>query len=137
MQSTNTGILKPALWHTPAITKDGIIRQAPDPRENHEGFTSRSPVADRASRGGPHLDGSEPRRPTRATAAPRDALGVRRGSGWGYLRRAERCHRRVHDVRHRRCASPRCSISGRHTQVSPNLMGTHRNSMLNREPRRG
>lgn len=39
MQSTNTGILKPALWHTPAITKDGIIRQAPDPREKHEGFT--------------------------------------------------------------------------------------------------
>lgn len=30
MQSTNTGILKPALWHTPAITNDGIIRQAPD-----------------------------------------------------------------------------------------------------------
>lgn len=39
MQSTNMGILKPALWHTPAITKDGIIRQAPDPCEKHEGFT--------------------------------------------------------------------------------------------------
>lgn len=35
------GILKPALWHTPAITNDGIIRQAPDPREKHEGFTPR------------------------------------------------------------------------------------------------
>lgn len=57
MQSTNTGILKPALWHTPAITKDGIIQQAPDPREDHEGFTSRSPVANRASRRGPHLHG--------------------------------------------------------------------------------
>lgn len=43
MQSTNTGILKPALWHTPAITNDGIIRQAPDPREKHQGFTPRSP----------------------------------------------------------------------------------------------
>lgn len=40
MQSTNTGVLQPALWHTPAITKDGLIRQAPERQENQEGFTS-------------------------------------------------------------------------------------------------
>lgn len=58
MQSTNTGILKPALWHTPAITNDGVILQAPDPREKRAGFTP-SPhqaVEMRTSSAPTHLD---------------------------------------------------------------------------------
>lgn len=86
MQSTNTGILKPALWHTPAITKDGLIRQAPDPQENHEGFVSRSLVGVKTR--------SSPTQLRRAqtctiTHGPTRCTGVGRRSGRGYLRCAE------------------------------------------------
>lgn len=52
------GDFKPALWHTPAITNDGIILQAPDPREKRAGFTP-SPhqaVEMRTSPAPTHLD---------------------------------------------------------------------------------
>ena len=137
MKSTNMGILKPALWHTPAITKDGIIRQAPDPRENHEGFTSRSLVANRASRQGPHLHGSNAHRPALFITDLHDVLGVRRRSGWGYLQCAEGFHQRVYEVQYLRCASVRCSVSSHRTQAFASLTRTHHNSVLKSESLRG
>jgi len=130
MQPTNMGILKPALWHTPAITKDGIIRRAPDPRENHEGSTSRSPAANRASRGGPYRHGS----PTLLLADRHGVPGCkeeeRLGLCWGF-------QHGVYDVQALRHTSAHRSISSRRTPAFASLTRTHRNSVLNRESRRG
>lgn len=136
MQSTNTGILKPALWHTPAVTNNRIIQQAPDPRENQEGFTSRSPVANRVSRRGPHLHGSHAQKPTLLMPNLPYLLGVRRRSGRGYLQGAEVSIRGC--MKCNTChAHLSTAASAATTHTFANLMKALCNSVLNRESRRG